>query len=71
MPQKRKIANWDYYYRLTNTQPGLKEFRDLLIVNANNPGIDLGENKILTKDGIKTFNQLIKELAPKEDGTDN
>lgn len=69
MPTKRKIENWDYYYKLAASRPDLKEFKDLLIINANNPNLDLGENKMKTKDGIKTFNQLIKELTPKEDGT--
>lgn len=71
MERKRKIENWDYYYKLANSRRDLKDFKDLLTVNANMPQMDLGENKILTKDGIKTFNQLIKELAPKGNGTDH
>lgn len=71
MPQKRKIENWNHYYKVASERSDLKEFKDFLVINANNPQIDLGENKIKTRDGIKTFNDLIQELAPKEDGTDD
>lgn len=71
MERKRKIENWNYYYKVANSRPDLRDFKDLLTINSNMPHMDLSENKILTKDGIKTFNQLIKELAPKEDGTDD
>ena len=68
MSQKRKIENWNHYYKIASERSDLKEFKDFLIINSNNPKIDLSENKIKTKDGIKTFNELIHELAPKKDG---
>ena len=71
MQLKRKIDNWDHYYKIASSRPDLRDFKDLLIINSNMPGMDLGENKMHTKEGIKTFNQLIKELAPKEDGVND
>ena len=71
MAQKRKIENWNHYYKVASERPDLREFKDLLIINSNHSSLELGENKIWTKDGIKTFNQLIRELAPIEDGTGN
>jgi hypothetical protein len=67
MQLKRKIENWDHYYKIAASRPDLKDFKDFLIINANNPSANLGENKMMTKDGVKTVNQLIKELAPKKD----
>lgn len=88
MPLKRKIDHWDHYYRIASSRPDLKEFKDVLIINANNPNINLGENNIatqeketitdekgkqtiITKTIYKTVNQLIVELAPKNDSQDN
>lgn len=67
MEHKNKIDNWLHYYNVALSRSDLKEFKDLLTVNANVPSMDLGENKVKTKDGIKTFNQLVKELAPIKD----
>lgn len=80
---KRKIENWNHYYAIACSRPELKEFRDILVVNANMPHVNMGENKIAinTKekeivDGkemvihrteIKTVNELLKELAPTND----
>lgn len=82
MQHKNRIQNWLHYWKIAQARPDLKEFKDLLQVNANVPSMDLSENKIATKedviidtpDGpkkvkqtvIKTFNQLLVELAPKE-----
>jgi hypothetical protein len=70
MEHKNKIDNWLHYYNIAIARKDLKEFKDLLIVNANVPSVNIGENKISTKDGVKTFNELVKELAPRqnEDG---
>jgi len=70
MEHKNKIPNWLHYWKVALSRPDLKEFKDLLQVNANVPSMDLGQNKIATKDGIKTFDQLVKELAPKETNDD-
>lgn len=67
----RKIENWEHYWNVCKTRPDLKEFKDLLHVNANMPYMKIGENLISTKDGTKTFNQLVKELAPKNDSEEN
>ena len=64
---KRKIENWDFFYKIACSRSDLQEFKDLLIINSNKPHIPLGENKVRTKDGIKTFNQLIKELGFNEE----
>lgn len=68
---KHIIENWTHYWAACRNRPDLKEFKDLLQINANKPGLDIGENKISTKDGIKTFNQLLKELAPENDSQGN
>jgi hypothetical protein len=70
MEHKNKIDNWLHYWNIAVSRPDLKEFKDLLQVNANMPYMKLGENKIMTKDGVKTFNELVKELAPKEQNED-
>jgi hypothetical protein len=64
MEHKNKIQNWLHYWTIAQSRPDLKEFKDYLQINANMPHVDVGENKIMTKDGVKTFNQLVKELAP-------
>lgn len=64
MERKIKIDNWIHYWNVACARPDLKEFKDLLQINANSPQMAIGESKILTKDGVKTFNQLVKELAP-------
>jgi len=71
MEHKNKIDNWAHYWGIAASRKDLKEFKDLLQVNANMPSAKIGENKIMTKDGVKTFNELVKELAPiqkNEDG---
>jgi hypothetical protein len=83
MEHKNKIPNWLHYWNIAQTRPDLKEFKDLLVVNANNPNANIGENKVRTivpetiqveqqtpdgvklvekvikKEVIKTFNQLV------------
>jgi hypothetical protein len=81
------MDNWKYYYGIATSKPELKEFKDLLVVHFNKPHIPLGESrvsipvkvKIETEEGpktvteihTKTFDQLIKELAPKDDSQNN
>ena len=64
MGHKNKIQNWTHYWAIAASRKDLKEFKNLLHINANSPNIDLSKQQIQTKDGIKTFDQLIKELAP-------
>lgn len=64
--KKREIENWDHYFTLASGRPDLREFKDLLQVNFNQPGVDLSKFEVSTKDGYRTFEQLIKELAPDE-----
>ena len=81
------MDNWAYYYRVAASRPELKEFKDLLAIHFNKPHIKLGERevsipvkvKIETAEGpktvteihTKTFDQLIKELSPKDDSQNN
>jgi hypothetical protein len=64
MEHKNKIDNWAHYWSVASSRKDLKEFKNLLHINANSPNIDLSKQQVPTKDGIKTFDQLIKELAP-------
>lgn len=66
MEHKNKIDNWSHYWAIATSRKDLKEFKNLLQINANSPQIDLSKQQVPTKDGIKTFNQLVTELAPKE-----
>lgn len=82
----RVMENWRYYYDLAASKPELKEFKDLLVVHYNKPGVKLGQRqvsiptkvqieteegpKMITEIHTKTFDQLIKELAP-DDSKDN
>lgn len=66
MEHKNKIDNWSHYWAIACSRKDLKEFKDLLQVNANMPNMSIGSNKIMTKDGVKTFNELVEELAPKK-----
>ena len=68
MGHKNKIENWGHYWGIATSRKDLKEFKNLLNINANSPQIDLGKQQVPTKDGVKTFNQLIEELMPKKDG---
>jgi len=70
MEHKNKIPNWSHYWGIAASRKDLKEFKTLLQINANSPNVDLSNQQIPTKDGIKTFNQLITELAPKEQNED-
>jgi len=66
MEHKNKIDNWSHYWGIATSRKDLKEFKNLLQINANSPQVDLSRQQVPTKDGIKTFNELVKELAPKE-----
>lgn len=71
MEHKNKIDNWAHYWGIAASRKDLKEFKNLLQINANSPHVDLSRQQIPTKDGVKTFDQLVKELAPiqkNEDG---
>lgn len=61
---KRPIENWEHYYAEASKRPDLKVFRDMLQVNMNQPGVDLSNFKIITKDGEKTFKEVLEELKP-------
>ncbi len=81
------MDNWKHYYNIAISKPELKEFKDLLVVHFNNPRMKLGSNeisipvkvqvetvngpKMVTEIHTKTFDQLLKELAPKDDSQDN
>lgn len=67
MEHKNKIDNWAHYWGIAASRKDLKEFKTLLQINANSPHVDLSKQQIPTKDGIKTFSELVKELAPKND----
>ena len=67
----RPIENWSHYYKIAGSRPDLKEFKSLLEVNYNQPHVRLDLNKILTKDGVTTFKELINKLAPEDDHKDN
>ncbi len=64
MKKERPIENWEYYYKEASKRPDLKSFRDLLQVNMNQPGVDISMFKFMTKDGERTFNQIIEQLKP-------
>jgi hypothetical protein len=75
MEHKNKIPNWLHYWNIAQTRPDLKEFKDLLVVNANNPNANIGENKVRTivpetiqveqqtPDGVKLVEKVIKKRS--------
>ena len=65
---KRQIENWKHYYTEASKRQDLRVFKDLLQVNMNQPHVDISNWKIITKDGERTFSQVIEELKPKENG---
>lgn len=81
------MDNWKHYYSVAASKPELKEFKDFLVVHFNKPHINMGQKevsipvkvkietehgpKIVTEIHTKTFDQLIKELAPTDDSQSN
>lgn len=81
------MDNWAHYYNIAASRPELKEFKNFLQIHYNKPHINMGENKIsyevkkeiqteegpkIVKETItKRINQLLKELAPKNDSEGN
>lgn len=64
--KKREIENWDHYFTVASSRPDLSKFRDLLQVNMNQPEVNVSKFIVSTKDGDKTFEQLVQEFAPVE-----
>lgn len=61
------IGNWRHYWDIANGRADLREFKHLLEIHYNRPSIDIFTCKVETKDGAKTVNELLHELAPKDE----
>jgi hypothetical protein len=64
------MDNWSYYYSIACSRSDLSELKNYLVIHHNKPYLKIGSNQIQTKDGLKTVDQLLKELAP-NDSQDN
>jgi hypothetical protein len=60
------MKNWRHYWDIANNREDLREFKSLLEVHYNKPDIAIYSAKVNTKDGVKTVNELLHELKPKE-----